>query len=432
MRRLATTLAVLVALVLSGCGDSPADGTPADADPETSADVLGVGDAEDAAVIPSAPFDWCDPDSPPDLACHAAKRAPESGAIALASAIAAKQIGTHAPETLAWNWEEAVLMRGLYELYRVTGDETLPAYIAAWLDHHIAKGYVLHSSDTCAPSALAALLVTEPGGAYAGDEAYQALVDEALYYLYEVALRTEEGGINHLGTLGALGITLWVDSLFMFGNLLIGWGDGANDSDGDPKALDEFQAQFDIFTALLQEASGFYKHAYQWKGAQDDDVYWGRGNGWVTAAAYDYLRVRRMRGEADGALSVVTAAKAQVEAALATQDPESGLWWTILNRPGETYLETSAAALFAYGMARGYRYGYLGDEVLPAIQAAMEGVTERITLDAQGVPTVTGVSGPTSAGTFAVYAAIDTVDDVPFGLGAVLLSLIETSGLPSL
>lgn len=428
MERPSATLAVLVALALLavGCGDSADDDPGVDGAGETDE----VTETEGETAPPVTPFDWCLPDAPPDAACHASKRAPDTKAIALATAIADKQIHTHAPETLAWNWEEAVLMRGLYELYRVTGDSTIPPYIAAWLDHHIAKGYLLHSSDTCAPSALAALLLTEPGGAYADKTAYKALVDEALHYLYQVALRTEEGGINHLGTLGALGITLWVDSLFMFGNLLIGWGDGANDGAGDPRALDEFQAQFDIFSALLQEESGFYKHAYQWKGEQDDDVYWGRGNGWVCAAAYDYLRVRRMRGEVDAAQTVATAIHAQVEAAMATQDPDSGLWWTIVNRPGETYLETSAAALFAYGMARGYRYGFLGDEVLPAIQAAMKGVSERITMDAQGVPTVTGVSGPTSAGTFEVYAAIDTVDDLPFGLGAVLLSLVETSGLP--
>ena len=420
-------LPFFLALILLRCGaDSGAD-PAADLSGEAPLEIHETSDASPAPV----PFDWCQADVVPDGACYASKRDPGSSAIALAEAIAAKQMQAQAPETLAWNWEEAVLMRGLYELYRVNGDPAIPSYIAAWLDHHVAAGYPLHSSDTCAPTALAALLLTDPNAGYAGVVAYRDLVDAGLTYLYEIASRTEEGGINHLGTLDALGITLWVDSLFMFGNLLIGWGERADGGVGDPVALAEFQTQFDIFTALLQQPSGFYKHAYQWKGAQDDEVYWGRGNGWVSAAAADYLRARRLRGEATLASSVADAIHNQVAAAMATQDADSGLWWTIVNRPGETYLETSAAALFAYGMARGYRYGVFGEEVLPSIHAAMAGVVARVTLDPQGVPTVTGVSGPTSASTFASYAAIPTVDDVPFGLGAVLLALTETSGLPT-
>lgn len=101
-----------------------------------------------------------------------------------------------------------------------------------------------------------------------------------------------------------------------------------------------------------------------------------------------------------------------------------------MNRPGETYLETSAAALFAFGLARGWRYGFLGDEVLPVIARAMQGVRSRIVTNVEGQPVVTGVSGPTTAGGFALYASIAQADDLPFGIGAVLYALLETSGLP--
>ena len=104
-------------------------------------------------------------------------------------------------------------------------------------------------------------------------------------------------------------------------------------------------------------------------------------------------------------------------------------WWTVLNRPGETYLETSAGALFAFGMARAWRNGLLGDEVLPAIAKAMVGVRSRL-VDGVDGPVVQGTSGPTSAGTFAEYSAVPQKDDILYGIGAVILSLIETSGLP--
>ena len=50
--------------------------------------------------------------------------------------------------------------------------------------------------------------------------------------------------------------------------------------------------------------------------------------------------------------------------------------------------------------------------------------------DEQGRPVVTGVSLGTSAGTFQYYKSIAVGDDIAYGVGAVMLSLIETSGLP--
>jgi unsaturated rhamnogalacturonyl hydrolase len=60
----------------------------------------------------------------------------------------------------------------------------------------------------------------------------------------------------------------------------------------------------------------------------------------------------------------------------------------------------------------------------------MEGVKSKVVNDENGEPKVTGVSGPTMAGTFADYKGIAVEDDLPYGVGAVILSLIETSGLP--
>ena len=102
----------------------------------------------------------------------------------------------------------------------------------------------------------------------------------------------------------------------------------------------------------------------------------------------------------------------------------------MVNRPGETYLETSASALFAYSLARAWRYGLVDDVVLPTVEQAAAGVRSMITTDAQDRPVVTGISGPTMAGSFEYYKEIPIGDDLPFGLGAVLLMLIDTSGLP--
>ncbi|WP_437815645.1 glycoside hydrolase family 88/105 protein [Sorangium sp. So ce1078] len=367
---------------------------------------------------PGGPGSACTPASPSPEDAFARERAPGSESIALARAVADRWIAEHPAESLSWDWGEGTVMLSLVELYRVTQHAPYRDYYRRYIDRHIEYGYEITTSDRCPPATAALALHEESCAAPYGE-----IVDDALRYLYEEARRTEQGGINHLGVSPLFEPTLWVDSLFMFGNVLIRAGERADDA----RALDEFSNQFNIFASLLQDEPGLFRHAYNWATPQDPDVYWARGNAWVTAAGYDYLRARAARGERDDA--VAASLDRQVAAVLAAQDPATGLWWTIMNRPGEIYLETSATALFAAGLARGLRHGFLDASVRPAIDSAMAGVRSRIEEDASGRPVVTGISGPTTVGRLDDYAEVELRDDISYGVGAVVLALIETSGL---
>ncbi len=373
-----------------------------------------------ATSTPTAtqPFDWCTADTPPDDACFASKRDPTSGNVTLALAIAKRQATLHPKADLAWNWPAAVMLSAFVDLNRVTQDAAPLTFARAWLDFNIAAGYKIASSDSGSPVG-----VDVPIWKLTGDAKYKQPIDDFLAYITHDALRTAEGGLNHLGTTDALGVALWVDSLFMFGQPLV----RLTQVTGDPAPLNEMGKQVGIFIDKLQDPSGFFHHATENLLAQDPDVFWGRGNGWVVWALSDYLRARQMRGETD--VKAETALRKLATAIIKAQDPATGLWWTVLNRPGETYLETSATALFAAGLARGWRIGVLGDEVLPVVAKAVTAVKAKIVTGADG-PVVTGVSGPTNAGTFEVYKAVKVEDDLQYGIGAVIFALIETSGLP--
>ena len=388
---------------------------------EHPADITAAGDgaASESQPDPAQPFDYCQPGTPPDWECFRQKRAPDSDNIKLALAIATNQLGQHPPETLPWNWEEAVLLLALADLYRVTEEPQIFEYCKAWMDHHIAAGYQVQSSDTCVPAAVAVMLLEETG-----QEKYGQVVADALHYLNNEAIKTEEGGISHLGNFPV--VSLWVDSLFMFGSVLVRYGRCADHAE----SLDFFGDQVRIFRDVLQDDNGFFRHAHGWVIEPDQPVYWARGNGWVAASAYHYLRVRSMRGESD--LTVRDAAGKLLFAAIDAQDPSSGLWWNILDKPGEIYLETSGSALFVYGLARAFRYGYVGDEVLDPIGRGLAGLKQRISFDGAGTPIVTGISGPTTADRHEYYAGVPLEDDLAYGLGAVIFALTETSGLPGM
>ena len=81
------------------------------------------------------------------------------------------------------------------------------------------------------------------------------------------------------------------------------------------------------------------------------------------------------------------------------------------------------------GRVRAYRYGLVGDSELDAALRAVEAVQEQVVLDEQDRPVVTGISGGTEPGTFEFYTSIERFDDINYGIGAVILSLLETSGI---
>lgn len=360
-------------------------------------------------------FDQCEPGMPPDAECYAKRRDPESEQVALATNIARRWIDEHSVQSQWWDWGPSVLMHSFAELYRVTGHEWLRDYYKAWMDYRIREGYRVVWSDSCPPAIIATSLLSE-----APNEEYQQVVDDVLYYLDEVAPRTDWGGISHTGILGQKSI--WVDSLFMFGMVLTRWGEFTD----DPSRLDMLSEQVGIFSELLQHDNGLMLHAHDWPHV-DPTIYWNRGNSWVVASLSDYLRVRLLRGETDREVEQVF--RNQVRGAIEFQDPD-GLWWSIMNRPDEIYLETSGSALFAYGMARAYRYGFVDHQELAAAQRAVEGVKQKIEYDEQGRPVVTGISLGTDPGDFENYANVNLADDINYGVGAAILALIETSGLP--
>lgn len=361
-------------------------------------------------------YDYCDP-AVPSAECYRDRRDPDSTQVAAAEAVALRYIENHPAEEELWDWKSGVLMFALTELNRVTENEALlealPKYYRAWLDHHIEVGYDLYWSDSCPPGITAVALLSEKS-----TDEYQQVVDDILEYLDETAPRTEEGGISHNGTFGTRP-SMWLDSLFMFGMVLNRYGELA-----DPERLEMMSEQIQIFADALQDDSGFMRHAENWLG-YDDAVYWARGNGWVVASLADYLRITVEQGPRDPEVEEIF--RKQVGAILGAQD-ESGLWPTVMSHPDEdaNYLETSASALFAYGIARAWRYGLLSDDDRKLAQKAVARIVESAIAD----DVITGVSMFTDPWSLEQYLHVPVQDDLNYGVGAVILALIETSGLP--
>ena len=316
--------------------------------------------------------------------------------------------------SMAWNWVEAVLALGLEAVQEDTGSPEILSYVKTWIDYHMARGIRVNRNDAVVP-ATSALYLYET----LGDPVYLEPVLQCNRYLEEEAPRLDDGAIAH--TL----ITpnqVWIDSLFMFGTFYTMQGSIL----GEGAAFDAIAEQFGLFEGhLFSDRQQLYFHMYD--EAIDQTVpstptFWGRGNGWALASLAMLLTDLPANHPDRPALEGYF--RAHAAGILKWQD-SSGLWWTVVNRPGESYLETSATALFTFGLERGYRLGLLGPEAHTAAEKGVAGIISRIEYDDAGYPVVTGISKATNPGPFSYYAHIPVTEDEPYGVGAVLLALKE-------
>jgi unsaturated rhamnogalacturonyl hydrolase len=327
-----------------------------------------------------------------------------------ARAVADGWIARHAPESMHWDWGPAVLAYGVLDLYERTGDERYLRYVQAWLKSH-ADTFPMIWSDTVAPTSAAARVAR-----YTCDAALLTEIARAYAYL-QTAPRTAHGGIGHLGILQPERPELWVDSLFMFGGLLLNRAALFE----APADLDWFTDQALIFAAELQDESGLFRHALvnerPWPASP---VFWGRGNGWVANILGRLLAALPAAHPRRAELARV---EGRLLAAVMGAQNTTGLWNTVLVPGGESYDETSASALFADALERGAALG-----VVAAPQARAAAARARAAVLAQvatvnGLAVVRGTSTATQPGGRAYYDGIPVEDDVHYGVGSVLLML---------
>jgi unsaturated rhamnogalacturonyl hydrolase len=331
---------------------------------------------------------------------------------ATARAVADGWLARHTPESMHWDWGPAVLSWALLDLWEATGDERYFDFVAAWVRHHAASFPALWS-DTVAPAAAATRVA-----ARTCEPALLGVIARTDDYLRDVP-RTAAGGIGHLGHLQPEMPQLWVDSLFMVGSYWM----ARHALFGDPADIDSYAAQIRIFGEELQNPrTGLFHHALvQERPWPWNDVFWGRGNGWVAAIVGRFLA--DLPADHPDHAAIVDLERRLLAGVLATQD-DSGLWWTVMNAPGEGYTETSASALFAYALRRGADEGWVDPAAArAAADRARAAVLGRLTTDVDGHVVVTGTSGPTQPGGRGYYAGLPQGDDIHYGVGSVILML---------
>ncbi|RAJ11683.1 glycoside hydrolase family 88/105 protein [Arenibacter echinorum] len=146
--------------------------------------------------------------------------------------------------------------------------------------------------------------------------------------------------------------TLWLDDLFMSVPALAQMGKLT----GEVEYFDDAVKQVAQFSErMFNKGNGLYMHG--WVMAMDDhpQYHWARANGWAVMTMVELLEV--LPKNHPGYNMVLTQLQDHING-LARYQNGTGFWHQLIDR-NDTYLETSATAIYTYAIARAINRGYI-------------------------------------------------------------------------
>lgn len=178
--------------------------------------------------------------------------------------------------------------------------------------------------------------------------------------------------------------TVWLDDLFMGMPALAYMGKAS----GDVRYFDEAVQQVLLFSQkMFDTKKNLFIHGYLSESALQPRYHWGRANGWAIMAITELLTVLPKNHPRYG--DILQLYQNHVQGLAAVQSGK-GFWHQLLDR-NDSYLETSATAIFTYCLARGINQGWLPYEAFgPMTLLAWEAVSTQITPEGKVTGTCVG------------------------------------------
>ncbi len=334
-----------------------------------------------------------------------------------------------------WTYDHGLVLKGIERVYLTTNDKQYFDFIQRSMDHFVAddgsiRTYKIdeYNIDNILPGRNLLFLYKTTG-----NEKYRkaaALLREQL----KTHPRTSEGGFWHKKIYPS---QMWLDGLYMgepfYTEYAVTFKEDAFDDIAKQFILMERHSRDDK-TGLLYhgwDESKQQRWANPTTGRSPN--FWGRAMGWYAMALVDTLdyfpQKHAQRAELIAILNRLARAVAKY------QDSRSGLWYQVLDKGGAkgNYLESSAACMFVYALAKGVRKGYLPANYMKTANDGYRGIQrEFVKYDASGrfnlagTVSVAGLGGnPYRDGSYEYYLSEKVVTNDPKGVGAFLLAATE-------
>ncbi len=311
-----------------------------------------------------------------------------------------------------WEWTHGIGLYGIYQYYQQTGDDQMRAIIDDWFTARLAEGTPTKNVNTVCPFLTLAYRYEETR-----NPAWKPYLERWAEWVMHEMPRTQKQGIQHIVYNNENSQQMWDDTLMMsvmplakIGKLL-----------GRPEFIEEATYQFLLHIQyLMDRQTGLWFHGWTFDGQHNfAQARWARGNSWITVAIPEFIELLDLPEGNATRRYLLQVLESQIAALAACQD-ESGLWHTLLDDPN-SYLESSAAAGFAYGILKAVRKRYIDSSYAPVAEKAVRGVIKQINPAGE----LTGVSFGTAMGSDLDYYRQIPITSMPYGQAMAVLCLSE-------
>jgi unsaturated rhamnogalacturonyl hydrolase len=335
-----------------------------------------------------------------------------------------------------WTYDHGLVLKGIERVYIATGDKQYLDFIQRSMDHFVnddgsIRTYKIdeYNIDNINPGRNLLFLYRTTR-----QEKYRkaaALLREQL----KTHPRTSEGGFWHKKIYPS---QMWLDGLFMGEPFYAEYATTFKED----AAFDDIAKQFILMERHSRDdKTGLLYHGWdeskqqRWANPTTgrSPNFWGRAMGWYAMALVETLAYFPQKHPQRAELIAILNRLAQATAKY--QDARSGLWWQILDKGGAkgNYLESSAACMFVYALAKGVRNGYLPASYMKTANDGYRGIQKQfVKYDASGqfnlagTVSVAGLGGnPYRDGSYEYYLSEKVVTNDPKGIGAFLLAATE-------
>jgi unsaturated rhamnogalacturonyl hydrolase len=324
----------------------------------------------------------------------------------------------------SWAYPRGLFLYGEYLVYKRTNNPAYLSFIKGWVDSHLDSDNHLKNKVDSLDSMLAGNLLI---ALYSEtkDERYHTAATQIRERLNTYP-RTHEGAFWHADNASRQWQT-WLDGIYMSMPLLVRYGETFNDRE---YANDEATKQFELYQKHVNDAkTGLLYHAYDESGQQPwaDPVshhssqFWGRAIGWYGMALVDVLEI--LPKDHPRRPQLIALVKQLAKAYARFQDPQSGLWFEVVDRGDlpDNWLETSSSSMYTYMISRAVDRGYIGKEYQKVADKGYRGVLASITRNADGTISMPNICEGTNVGDLAFYLARARHTNDLHGLGAFII-----------
>jgi rhamnogalacturonyl hydrolase YesR len=284
------------------------------------------------------------------------------------------------------SYEWGVTYTGMLEAGAATGDKKFTDYTInrlSYIGNAVAgfKNYLKTAPSAVTPvksvltpealddagSMAAAMIKAVRTGAVKAD--MRPIIDNYISYILTKQFRLSDGTLARNRPQPN---TLWLDDLYMSLPALVQMGVLT----GDSKYFDEAVKQYQLFSKrMFNPERGLFMHGWVQDMDPHPQFHWARANGWAILTNIELLDALP-RGHPGRAILKELLKKHA--AGLAQRQDATGFWHQLLDR-NDSYLETSATAIYAYCFARAINKGWLDAKAYgPATLLAWNAVSTKV------------------------------------------------------